>query len=509
MSLHPGVGYVALGVVLGAILVPRLNKTETRRVVTGTVLFFVSLALLALSSVLRDAGLTQAASFLRSLALFSEGFCVIYLVAVLLFRGLLPRVRLVTPLIVQDVVIALAVLVWGVFWLRANHVDLTSIVATSAVVTAVIAFSLQDTLGNILGGIAIQLDQSIQVGDWVEVDGSVGRVADIRWRHTSIETRNWETMVVPNSHLVKNNFRVLGRRQGEPMRWRRSVSFGVGFEVPPNEVIEAVQSALRASDIPCVAKYPQPVCLMINFGSSAADYQVRYWLDDLTQDDPVDSDVRQVIFFALRRAGMEPCIPAQSVHLIEENDERQQSREQSNLRERVESLRRVDLFETLQEDELEWLAGRLQPAPFARGALMTRQGEAADWLYLLLDGRADVLLERPDGDPIAVAELGPGSFFGEMGLMTGEPRSATVIARSRVNACRLDKAAFQEVLQARPEIAEEISAVLAQRQAELQTLRESNDGGGDSPRRRAAIGALLNRIQTFFGLEEGRSGRRD
>src|SRR5262249_60884678 len=136
-----------------------------------------------------------------------------------------------------------------------NHVDVTGIIATSAVMTAVIGFSLQDTLGNILGGVAIQLDHSIQVGDWIKVDDLSGRVVEIRWRYTAIETRAWETVIIAHGVLAKNKFLVLGRRRGEPapVRWRRTVPFNVDFRYPPAQVIQAVEEALRAAEIPEVA----------------------------------------------------------------------------------------------------------------------------------------------------------------------------------------------------------------------------------------------------------------
>jgi CRP-like cAMP-binding protein len=160
----------------------------------------------------------------------------------------------------------------------------------------------------------------------------------------------------------------------------------------------------------------------------------------------------------------------------------------------------MDLFSSLQPSERKHLAQRLDFTPFERGALMTRQGDDADCLYLMVDGHADVLIDAPDGGMAMVAEVGPGSFFGEMGLMTGEPRSATVVARSKVDAFRLDKDAFEEVLRARPAIAEEICQILARRRTELDQTREALDSEAEARRLAKAHGDLLARIQKFFAL---------
>src|SRR2546422_9639289 len=104
---------------------------------------------------------------------------------------------------------------------------------------------MQDTLGNLLGGLAIQLDNSVRVGDWVRVDELVGRVRDIRWRSTLIETRNWETVVIPNSTLMKSRVAILGRIEGAPLQWRRILNFMVDPAVPPARVIAIVDEEMR------------------------------------------------------------------------------------------------------------------------------------------------------------------------------------------------------------------------------------------------------------------------
>src|SRR6185436_9461244 len=141
------------------------------------------------------------------------------------------------PRILQDVLVASSALV-AVFMLASRAgLNLSGLIATSAVLTAVIGLAFQDTLGNLVGGLAIQLDDSVRLDDWIKVGDIVGRVSEIRWRYTAIETRNWETVVLPNSVLVKNQVMVLGRRKGEPVQLRRWIYFNVDFRYPPSEVL--------------------------------------------------------------------------------------------------------------------------------------------------------------------------------------------------------------------------------------------------------------------------------
>ena len=109
------------------------------------------------------------------------------------------------------------------------------------------------------------VDDSVAVGDWIKVDDVIGKVVDIRWRFTAIETRNWETVVLPNSELMKGKFTVLGKRDGNSVPWRRWVWFNVDFSIPPARVIESVETALRAANINNVARTPAPNCVLMDF----------------------------------------------------------------------------------------------------------------------------------------------------------------------------------------------------------------------------------------------------
>lgn len=177
----------------------------------------------------------------------------------MLFRLLLSALRISVVRIAEDLVSAGVLLVWGFVWLGLAGVDLASLVTTSAVITGVIAFSMQDTLGNILGGIVLQLDESMKVGDWVQIDEVRGRVTDVRWRFTAIETRNRETVFVPNSALVKNRFTVLGSRADSEVRWRRWVWFAIDLGAAPARVCSVLEHAVQDAEIPWVAR-ACPLC---------------------------------------------------------------------------------------------------------------------------------------------------------------------------------------------------------------------------------------------------------
>ncbi|HWN30405.1 MAG TPA: mechanosensitive ion channel domain-containing protein, partial [Burkholderiales bacterium] len=193
-------------------------RPEERRNVMSTLRFFlVSLFGMLIAGILHVifSGVITAA--LHEAMLIATGIAAIKLTSLFVFRIVLPLLRLQAARIVEDLVIIIAYAAWGLVQLRYAGLDLGGIITTSAVITGVIAFAMQDTLGNVLGGLALQLDKSIEVGDCIKVDNLTGRVAEIRWRSTSIETGNGETVVIPNSQLMKNKFTVLGRRFGQSL----------------------------------------------------------------------------------------------------------------------------------------------------------------------------------------------------------------------------------------------------------------------------------------------------
>jgi CRP-like cAMP-binding protein len=338
------------------------------------------------------------------------------------------------------------------------------------------------------------------VGDWIKVDQNVGKVTEIRWRHTAIETHNWETVIIPNGVLMKAQVTVLGRRTDQAVQWRRWVYFNVDFRTSPNEVIQAVVDALLAEPITGVAAEPKPNCILYEFKDSYGVYAVRYWLTDLANGDPVDSLIRTRIFSALKRANIPLSIPAQSVFVTEDSQTRKVFKSEQEISHRLATLEHVEMFRNLTDSEKRTLAEHMRTAPFTKGEAITRQGSEAHWLYIITRGSADVNIQVDGAARRSIATLHEGDFFGEMSLMTGAKRSATVIAREDAECYRLDKEAFHEILHQRPEMAEQISHVLAHRQVELEAAREGLDAEARQTRVKHAQGDILARIKDFFSL---------
>lgn len=429
---------------------------------------------------------------------------VINLCAMFIFDVVLRGLRLRAPDILHDLVVGAAYVLAGLWLMHRAGVNLASIVATSAVATAVLGLSLQSTLGNLIGGLSLQADNSINEGDWIEMPDKVqGIVRQIRWRHTVVETRDWDTLLIPNSQLLTQTIKVLGKRIGEARQHRMWVYFQVDFRFSPTRVVNVVDEALHSAPLANVASNPPPNTICVDLAKdhrdSVALYAVRYWLTDLHKDDPTSSAVRERVFAALRRAEIPLAVPAATLFVEHEEPARSAEKRNREVRRVAELLSQVSLFHKLSESELLQLADSVRVVGFSPQELVTRQGAEANWLYVLTKGEVEVRVAAGDKSR-KVNTLCAPSYFGEMALVSGAPREATVVAAGEVECLRVGRRDFQQLLDHRPEFAADIAAVIAERQVALTASKEGLDEDAKSKRVEGERNRILTSVQEFFGL---------
>lgn len=492
--------------ILGATLL--LSAVLARFLAAGRIslkhslLFFACwLALDAVAALFAWQGQVLIAAGIHQAALLGLGLVLIRLAGLAVFRLVLPALHVQTPRILEDIVVIAGYVLWAMIRLSTAGVELSSLVATSAVITAVLAFAMQDTLGNILGGLALQLDNSLEIGDWVKLDDLSGRVVQIQWRYTAILTRNGEKVVVPNSQLMKGKFSVIADRDLGVAGWRRWVWFNIDYGVNPSLVIAAVERAVAGAEIDNVAHEPRPSCVTMDFAPGSVRYALRYWLVDPQDDDSTDSAVRAHVLATVQRHGWRMALPDQIVHLVQESDAHREAVWQRELGRRLQAIAGIELFASLDDGERRKMAERLIHAPFAKGGTITHQGAVAHWLYIVASGEVDVFWESPSGERRLVRRLPAGNVFGEMGLMTGAPRVATVVAASDVECYRLDKAGFEDIIRARPELADSMSHILSERLQQIEAQQSEYRRERSESERAEHRAAIVERIRDFFGLK--------
>jgi small-conductance mechanosensitive channel/CRP-like cAMP-binding protein len=398
------------------------------------------------------------------------------------------------PRIFRDIVAIAVYAVVSIVTLRAVGVELGSLLTTSALLTAAIALSLQDTIGNLFAGLALEAQRPFVVGDWIQFDDDpdhIGRVTEINWRATKVLTNDRVEVIVPNGALAKMS--IINFTQPTPIS-RRRIEVRAPLDVPPRLVQDTIIRAVEG--MPQILGDPPPMVLVAGFEESAVRYDVYFHIDDFELRLRIGSLVRSRIWYGLTRAGIH--IP----HAVRDVRWRDTSREAETQRlariaEREQDIRKVDFLDALRDEAIRELAELTDIRLFTAGEPIIMQGEKGDELFIVRSGEVAVVLEK-DGQETEVARLGPGKFFGEMSLMTGERRSATVRALVECEMLVIGHEAFKSILLAHPNAAEHVSRSLSRRQGQLDerasALPEAHEPEADRE------SALLTRIRSFFKL---------
>lgn len=408
------------------------------------------------------------------------------------------RLRRNPPKILRDIFEGVLFIAAVLVTLRQAGMDPTSLLTTSALLTAVIGLSMQDTLGNLFAGLSLQIEQPFEIGDWIQYDPTskhTGEVVEISWRATKVRTQDMIDVVIPNGQLAKS---AIANYSKPTSLARRSVYVTVPHEVPTHRVHKAVLEALESVD--GVVREPQPTIVTWAFHPHGVEFWLRFFITRFEHRDGIDGRVRDRVWYALARAGIPLASSAHRVALTHDTPEAQQRAADLALSERLHALRGIELFRDLPDAALVTLARGGRTALYQRDEVVVRQGARDDELFLCVQGSLAVTHVASGASAAKeIARFGPGGVFGELSLMTGAPRTATVSAIEPCELLVIGKAPVAQVLASEPALAERLSARLAERQAALGALasEEPVEGRVTLEERR---GQLLSRIRDFFSL---------
>ena len=353
------------------------------------------------------------------------------------------------PGIVQDFVVLAIFIVIGTLLLREQ------LLTTSAVGAVVVGFALQDTLGNLFAGLAIQIEKPFRVGQWIQISGRDGEVQEITWRATKLRTKDGEFLVVPNSTVSKEP--VLN--YSEPTVANSvSVEVGASYLTPPNEVKAAILEAI--ANAPLAIRAPEPKVLVQSFGDSAINYTAYFWVNNYGAEREARDQVRTNIWYEFRRRNIEIPWPIQIQY--ERTEEPVWS--ERHVDAAAEYLSHIDLFAPLDGQTRQALAKASHHRLFAGGESIVRQGAPGDSMFVVLHGRVRVVLE-PSGQEVAM--IPAGGFFGEMSMLTGDARTATVRAVDDATVLEISASQFRLLAVANPALLDHVSAVVSSRRTGL------------------------------------------
>lgn len=385
------------------------------------------------------------------------------------------------PVILQDTVIV------ALFALAATVLLRERVLALSAVGAVVLGFALQDTLGNAFAGLAIQTEKPFDVGQWIRVADREGQVTEITWRATKLRTKDNSFLIVPNNVMSRE----VVLNYSEPvLPTRIAVEVGASYDRPPNEVKAAIFEAIKGA--PLVLSSPEPSVLVTDFAASSVTYRARFWIDDFAQDEVARDQVRTGIWYIFKRHGIEIPFPIQ----VEYSRDEPLGRSPDLSGRFARTLRAVEVFASLTEEDLGRLAEAANERLFASGEVVVTEGAPGDSMFVVERGEVEVVLASSG---VRVARIGPAGFFGEMSLLTGVPRSATVRATTDALLMEIGAEAFRQFVLEKPEVLETISGAAIRRRGELEQSRQAASASGlqaETPT------TFLSKVRRFLGLYE-------
>jgi len=419
---------------------------------------------------------------------------IIRLMHILVWEGVVrrrigsPAPRLFTDLI--DGLILVSALVIIIAFVLDKPV--TGLIATSSVAVAVIGFALKSMISDLFSGIAITLERPFHMGDWIEISGGVvGKVLNLSWRATGMLLESGVYVVVPNSRLSEMVLRVYDRPDAA---WRDEIEITFGYDVTAHQVERILLSA--AADVPDVAAQPRgPDVRITEFGEHGVKWRLRYWLPDFPSRSRVRYAVQRNVLRNLHYSGVTTAAPRLQALVT-------QAETTSTIGPDVEAfLGRVSLFKMLEMSELAELTRSSDYRLVRAGAAVVRAGEQGDSLFVIKEGLFDVLIPNGEGGEKVVARLQSGAFFGEMSLLTGAPRGASVLAAVDSIVIEITKDGLQPILAKRESLLEAISEALAERQLMNAAAKAQSATPAETQAAHQSLAnQLLGRMRSFFGL---------
>lgn len=392
------------------------------------------------------------------------------LAVVFFWDGLVARtIGAPVPRLIKDVltIILYLIAVTGIVGIVFKK-SVTGFWATSGIVGLILGFALRNIILDVFTGIAINIDRPYKLGDWIKVHASnpaqnvIGQVTEINWRTTRLHTEDDSMVILPNSllgTLVVTNF------WGEGPQSRFETTFCLDFSVPTERACRVLLAGVTATvGQKGILERPAPNVVVSGTNTLGVEYKVRYWMrawgNGVTQGG-ARSHVAKSILEHLSQAGITPAYPKQDLFYAEMPTRHLDSK---TLGDRIELLGRTELFKHLEINELKELAANMKQKQFDKGQKLIRQGEAGDSMFILSEGLLHAFLSTNNNEAdVKVGQIIPGEFFGEMSLLTGEPRGATIVAITDVVAHEITKDNMNALLTKRPELAETISKVVAER----------------------------------------------
>src|SRR5213596_3898758 len=369
--------------------------------------------------------------------------------------------------------------------------QLKGLLAGSGIAAIILGFAGQNLFGGIIAGIQLQISRPFRVGDWLQVGERFAEVMEINWRSTRLRTNDGIYLDIPNNEMVGHA--IVNLHYPTEVHAMR-IRVGVEYKNRPNRVKDALFRA--ASTANGVLAEPKVKVFLVDFADFAVIYEIKFYMGNHSRINEINDAVRTNIWYELKRQGITIPFPIRTLQL-----ERRAARPvQEDYDEARTILRDEPLFECLSDAQIDNLVKEARLNYFGRGENVIKEGAEGDSMFVLLQGAARVWVSR-NGTSIPIATLSAGDCFGEMSLLTGESRTATVQAESDCYVLEIGKPVMAEVIRDSPDCLERLSEMLARRKLENEgVIKEAASQSQNEKKEREYRANFLRRLRTFFEL---------
>jgi small-conductance mechanosensitive channel len=358
--------------------------------------------------------------------------------------------------LLQDLLAGLIYLV-AVFAIIAYVFDLPiqGLLATSGAVAIILGLALQSTLGDVFSGVVLSFSRPYRPGDWISLDGGTdGRVIEMNWRATHVLTGRRDLAIVPNSTIAKSKIVNVSSPSGIH---GVTITVQLDARTAPSAGTEILEHAILNNRL--IVATPAPSVTVKSINATYTEFEITFFVEELASATRAQNQLFDLIFRHLAVAGIDL---ATAGNQLDQAIETQAPRRSKTGPERLLDL--VAIFASLTTDERKSIAAKLKQKSYDHGETLVEPGTVLQSLFIVGTG---VLLFTQEGSlgEIELLRIGPGDHFGEIGMLTGTPATAKISALMPATVYELAKDDLSPLLEARPDVAQELCRALAQRQA--------------------------------------------
>ncbi len=336
-------------------------------------------------------------------------------------------------------------------------INVTPLLATSAVLTMVLGLALQDTLANLIAGTVFHFENSIRIGDWLEYDGVIGEVRELSWRAVRLVTTKRDDILIPNTELTKQKFSNLTK-----LGTAREKDIGTSYRDDPDLVMRVLRKAVLST--PGVRWEPEPQTWITTFDDFSINYRVRFYIKQYRGYQKLEGDVMRNVWYLFKAHGITIPFPIRTLQIERRGTPAPAVFSPEDVR---QALRGVEIFSSFSETEIAAIAEYSELLDYPRGTVLTVEGESETSMFAVLDGRVEVLKHGK-----RVTTLGPRDIFGEISLFSGGERTASVRALTSIKVLEIPKDGFETILKKNKEFIAKIESIVEDR---LETYPEFSD----------------------------------